>query len=111
MWIFLPGGSFVSVVEKASDVARDTLTVRARAASDLSELRAFLPSMPPIERGGGTDYAVRVVVPRAEFAAALGRMAGAIKYANFKDRVAETRGTGRARVLNTVWTIIRRLQA
>ncbi|VTU14370.1 hypothetical protein [Variovorax sp. RA8] len=110
MWIFLPGGSFVSVVQKEADVAADRLTIRSRTSTDLVELRKFMPTMGEIERGSGSDYAYRVVAPRAEFAAALARMAEAIRYTNYKDNVSATKGSGRARVLHSIWTLLLKLQ-
>lgn len=110
MWIFLPGGAFVSVVQKETDVAADRLTIRSRTATDLVELRTFMPSMGDIQRGGGSDYAFRIVATRADFVAALAKMGEAITYENYKDHVATTKGSGRARVLHSIWTLLIKLQ-
>ncbi|MGJ7483720.1 hypothetical protein ACSFA2_00585 [Variovorax sp. LT2P21] len=110
MWVFLPGGSFISVVQKVGDEAEDLLTIRARTSTDLVELRAFMPTMATIERGGGSDYGFRVVASRSDFAAALAAMSRAISYPNFKDHVKAVRGPGRSRVLQGIWGLLRRLQ-
>ena len=49
MWLITPVG-FFSIVQKPSDVAADTLTVRARVQGDLEALREqFLPGLGAIQ--------------------------------------------------------------
>ena len=110
MWLMMPTGGFVSVVCKAEDAARGTVTIRGRQRGDLAELEAFVSPLGPIEAGGGTDYGFRVVVPRAAFEAGVQAMARAVDYPSYKDHVAVTKGGGRARVYHMVWTILRKLQ-
>lgn len=108
MWIFTMIG-FFSVVQKSGD---DDLTVRARARADLEALRArHLPMMSaPIDHGG-TDYPWRAKVSHADFAAALGQLAAAIDYANFKNTVAARQGQDRSKVYSKVWSALTALEA
>lgn len=108
MWLFTTIG-FFSVVQKPGDA---DLTVRARVRADLEALRAkHLPAMTTPVDHGGTDYPWRAKVSHADFAAALGELAGAIDYANFKDAVAARQGHDRARVYSKVWSAVTQLEA
>ena len=72
MWLITPVG-FFSIVQKPSDVATDTLTVRARVRADLEALREqYLPGLGDIQESQVNDYRFRAVAPRAEVAAAIG---------------------------------------
>ena len=65
MWLITSVG-FFSIVEKPSDVAAGTLTVRARMRSDLQASKAaHLPSLRPIRESTDTDYRLRATEPRA----------------------------------------------
>ena len=89
MWMMTTFG-FFSIVEKPSDRAAGTLTVRARARADLDHLRAeILPGLGPTVDHAGTDYPYRAVAPRGEVAVALA--AGALS--------AWSQGTGRLRLV------------
>ncbi len=108
MWLFTTI-RFFSVVQKPGDT---DLTVRARVRADLDALRAkYLPAMTAPVDHGGTDYPWRANVSHAGFAAALGELAGAIDYANFKDAVAARQGHDRARVYSKVWSAVTHLEA
>lgn len=110
MWLITPIG-FFSIVRKPADVARGTVTVRARVGSDLDALRAeFLPSLGPTQERGGTDYRFRAVAPQSDVAEAAARLIGAIDYSNFKDEVARRQGHARADRYHDVWSALMPLQ-
>ena len=109
MWLITPVG--FSVVQKAGDVAADTLTVRARVRGDLDALREqYLPSLGPVQESKTNDYRFRAVAPRADVAAAMARMVNQLQYSNFKSQVAKVQGTARARLYHNVWDLLHRLQ-
>ena len=109
IWIQTRFG-FFSIVEKADDKQRGTLTIRARVKSDLEALRdKYLPDIDILE-GGGTDYAYRATAPKDMVSAALGQIVGDIRYPNFKQAVAESQGYDRADAYNDVWTVLYGLQ-
>lgn len=111
MWLITPIG-FFSVVQKASDVAADTLTIRARVQRDLLALREqYLPGLGEISESKTNDYRFRAVAPRAEVAAAMARLVDDLGYANFKDQVAKVQGKARAHLYHDVWSVLYRLQA
>jgi 8-oxo-dGTP pyrophosphatase MutT (NUDIX family) len=106
MWMMTTFG-FFSIVEKPSDRAAGTLTVRARARADLDHLRAeILPGLGPTVDHAGTDYPYRAVAPRGEVAVALANLAMKLDYANFKDAVAARQGKPRAQAYGQVWSVL-----
>jgi ADP-ribose pyrophosphatase YjhB (NUDIX family) len=110
MWLITPEG-FFSIVEKATDKASGTLTVRARVASDLEALRrGSLPELGATTKGAGTDYRYRAIAPRAAIAQALARMVEELQYSNFKSEVAKRQGPARAELYHDVWDVLYRMQ-
>ncbi len=106
MWLMTTVG-FFSVVRKEND---DDLTVRARVQEDLEDLgRRYLPTLGPIEAGGGSDYPYRARVSATAFAAAVANLVEDIDYPNFKDAVASRQGLERARAYGEVWSVLRGL--
>ena len=111
MWLITPVG-FFSIVQKPSDVAADTLTVRARVQGDLEALRKqFLPGLGPIQESKVNDYRFRAVAPRAEIAAAMASLVNQLNYQNFKNQVAKVQGSARAHLYHDVWDVLYRLQS
>lgn len=111
MWLITPIG-FFSIVQKASDVAADTLTVRARVKSDLEALRArYLPGLGTITESKTRDYRYRAVAPRAEVASAMAALVQDLKYENFKNQVAKVQGAARAHLYHDVWSTLYTLQS
>ena len=89
MWLITPVG-FFSIVQKPSDVAADTLTVRARVQGDLEALREqFLPGLGAIQESKVNDYRFRAIAPRAEIAAAMASLVNQLDYSNLKNQVAK----------------------
>lgn len=84
MWIMTTRG-FYSVVEHRDDSSK--VMVRARCKKDIDALSELLPSAEPFELQT-SDYAWRVVVPRAEWIEALTEMSKQIDYDNFKNAVS-----------------------
>jgi hypothetical protein len=100
MWIFTTIG-FYSVVQKPED---SFLTVRARVASDLDNLRKkFMPQLSSTVKGAGTDYPFRATISHVDFAAGLSKMAEAIHYDNFKSEVGKRMGRRREQAYHKVW--------
>lgn len=111
MWLITPVG-FFSIVQKPSDRAADTLTVRARVRGDLEALRdQFLPGLGRIEESKNNDYRFRAVASRSEVAAAMASLINQLDYQNFKGQVAKVQGPARANLYHHVWDVLYRLQA
>ena len=103
MWLLTTIG-FFSVVQKNDDTAIGTLTVRARAASDLDALRQhYLPTLGKTTTKAGTDYPFRAKAPAADVADAIARVIKDTTYSNFKDAVKQRQGSRRAAVYSKVW--------
>lgn len=110
MWLITSVG-FFSVVQKTSDVAADTLTVRARVRGDLEALREhYLPGLGEVQESKTNDYRFRAVAPRADVASAMASMVNQLQYSNFKSQVAKVQGTARAQLYHDVWGVLHRLQ-
>lgn len=110
MWLITPVG-FFSVAQKASDIAADTLTVRARVRGDLEALREhYLPGLGEVQESKTSDYRFRAVALRADVTAAMASMVKHLQYSNFKNQVAKVQGTARAHLYHDVWDVLHRLQ-
>ena len=110
MWLLTPVG-FFSIVQKATDAAKNTLTVRARVKGDLEALRKrYLPAMGEIAESRTNDYRFRAVVPRADVSAAMSKMIEDLDYSNFKSEVAKVQGHAREHVYHDVWSVLYKLQ-
>jgi hypothetical protein len=109
MWLLLPFG-FYSIVAKPGDRAAGLLTVRARAAADLDELRARVPALGVTVHGGGTDYPFRAQVPREALGAVLAGLVVLFDYDNFKAEVAR-HDASRAQLYHRVWAELARIPA
>lgn len=106
MWLMTSVG-FFSVVRKRGET---DLTVRARVRGDLEALEEkYLPTLGPIEAGGGSDYPYRARISSKGLADAVTRMVEDIDYSNFKDAVASRQGLERAHAYGEVWSILRKL--
>ena len=108
MWIFTTIG-FFSIVQKPRT---GVLTVRARVASDLDNLREkFMPQLSPTIEGGGTDYPFRATISHKDFGAGLSKMGEAIRYDNFKSEVGRRMGRRREQAYHKVWHDLSDLEA
>jgi hypothetical protein len=108
MWIFTTIG-FFSIVQKPRT---DFLTVRARVASDLDNLRSkFMPQLSPTTEHGGTDYPFRATISHNDFGAGLAKIGEAITYPNFKSAVGKHMGWQREQAYHKVWHDLFDLQA
>lgn len=111
MWLITPIG-FFSIVQKPSDLAADTLTVRARLRTDLEALRdQYLPGLGAITESKTNDYRYRAVAPRAEVATAMASLIQQLDYSNFKNQVATKQGSARAHLYHGVWDVLHHLQS
>lgn len=107
MWLFTTIG-FFSIVQKPGT---DHLTVRARVADDLDQLRQkYLPELSPTTKRGGTDYPCRATVSHAAFAGAVAQIIRDIDYANYKSEVAARQGQRRAHAYHAVWSAVYKLE-
>jgi len=110
MWLFTKT-FFVSIVEKPSDYRQNTLTLRARVASDLDALRVeYLPELGPTQVSERSDYRYRAVAPRDAAARAIFQAVQDIDYESFKDIVFWTQGHERVHAYHAVWSKMLRLQ-
>ena len=73
---------------------------------DLDRLGELLPHLEPWH-DPAADYAWRARIDLAEWAYALGVIAGEINYRNFKNAVRERQGEVRADVYGRVWSELR----
>jgi 8-oxo-dGTP pyrophosphatase MutT (NUDIX family) len=95
-------------VQKSGD---DHLTVRARVAADLDQLRAMhLPELSPTVYGAGTDYPCRATISHEAFGRGIVGLIQGLHYANFKDAVAATQGYGREEIYAEVWGTLLQLE-
>jgi hypothetical protein len=110
MWLITPIG-FFSIVEKPSDKAGQTLTIRARVREDLQMLqRTCLPSLGPILDQVGTDYPFRATAPKRDVSEAIAQLVSAVNYPNFKNEVAKKQGHKRAEAYHDVWADLAKLE-
>ncbi len=108
MWVFTPEG-FYSVV--TAEEFEEELQVRARDQDDLERLRrSWFPELGPTIVKPGRDYPCRAFCTREQLGEALGRMAHAIDYSNFKNAVARRHGAGRAHIYGNVWADCRAIE-
>jgi hypothetical protein len=110
MWIISPEVGFFSIVRKPEDITSGALTVRARIASDLDDLRTkFLPELSPTESTPGNDYEFRARAPQPAVARAFAALGNDISYPNVKSRVEAVQGEARAAKYHDVWAALARL--
>jgi hypothetical protein len=98
MWIFTDTG-FISAVRKPEYPG--VVTVRSRDRLSLEALAT--KAQVEIKRSPKGDYPYRVFVGDGPFIEWFLDRGGDLKYSNFKNRVAETRGKEFASALNKVW--------
>lgn len=110
MWLIFPGVGAFSIVRKPLDVARGTLTIRARVGADLDALRKYLPELSATMYDAKADYAFRAIAPREAVMAAVSALAGDIGYDDVKAEAEKLHGAERATVYHSVWAALRRLQ-
>lgn len=112
MWIFTTFG-FFSIVKKHGEAH---LTVRARVAADLDNLRTLVPELGETQATPEMDYPFRAAVSAVDLAMAssghfvgLGELVQEIDYDNFKAEVARRQGYFRAGMYSQVWSGLRNL--
>ena len=121
MWIFTRYG-FYSVVSARQGGLRHgpidptQLMVRTRRREHLEALQARFPAelaSVSIAHSTDTDYAHRIVVPKATWVRMAAALADEIDYGNFKSEVARHLGSGGAayeHALHDVWSVMYSLQ-
>jgi hypothetical protein len=103
MWLITTTG-FYSIVEKPWDRGAGTLTVRARARSDLDALRAAgLEELGEVKETTDSDYRFRAQAPRAAVSRVVQEQVNGIDYDNFKSAVKKRQGSERAHIYMGVW--------
>jgi len=105
MWLLLPIG-FFSIVRKPGD---RHLTVRARVAADLDNLRMLIPALSETLATPDADYQFRATVSPVNLAIGLGDIVQGIDYDNFKNEVSRRQGHGRAILYSRLWITLRGL--
>ena len=110
MWLITTTG-FYSIVEKPWDKKDGTLTVRARAKTDLESLRAAgLPELGDVKEDTDADYRFRAQAPKSAVARAVQTQVEGIDYDNFKTAVGKRQGKERAHTYLDVWAALRPIQ-
>ena len=100
-----------SVVQKADDIAADTLTVRARVRGDLDALREhYLPSLGEVQESKTNDYRLRAVAPRAGRGCGDGQHGEPVEVQQLQEPGRHGSGTARAHLYHDVWDVLHRLQ-
>jgi hypothetical protein len=114
MWLMHTRG-FFSVVQHRDDP--DTVLVRARVRGDLENLVNLAKTDLGVPKGAlkieepdFSDYAARIIMPRATWVALSAALAEEIDYPNFKDAVKNRQGRHRAKVYMDVWSKLLSLQ-
>lgn len=105
MWLFTTFG-FFSVVKKhgpSTGSGQADLTVRARVAADLDNLRTRVPELSETIATPDQDYPFRATVSAVDLAIGLGEVIQEIDYDNFKAEVARRQGYFRAGMYSQVW--------
>lgn len=106
MWMMTPLG-FYSVVRAH---ANGYVMVRARSKGDLENLRKRMRVTAPIITSRVADYPYRLVVRPKVWARIASQFAmEAVRYRNFKDRVADV-NPDRADLYHEVWALLRRIE-
>jgi hypothetical protein len=95
MWILTTIG-FFSVVQKRGD---SFLTVRARIASDLEDLRKkYMPELSDTVTGQGTDYPYRATISHDNFTRGMVKLMRDIRHSSFKNELSNKMGSKREKV-------------
>jgi hypothetical protein len=102
MWLFTTDGFYSAVTHRDEP---DVVLVRARVKEDAERLIAAVGHGEVLETPHG-DYAFRVLLPRATWAAYGASAANAIDYPNFKAAVAARDGAERADAYGAVWAVL-----
>jgi hypothetical protein len=101
MWLFTETG-FLSAVQK--DPSKPTLSVRARDRDSLSDLAEKFEL--EVIKTPFADYPYRVELSKEKFAQWVAGEVELINYSNFKNQVADVRGSKYAKHLGSVWSIM-----
>ena len=93
MWVMTPDGIYMPGLRPESKIPEGDhreLQVRSRRRKDLIALRDnYLPELGNPIKIRGTDYQWRAYCTRAEWGAALARMAEGIDYVKFKEQARD----------------------
>jgi hypothetical protein len=119
MWIIHPSLGAFSVV-LASDLSThlpdpDKVMVRARRTEHLQLLQERCTQLADAEilETAATDYRWRIVVEKADFASALGEIAGEIDYTNVKSCASQNKasvGSGFVAAMSRIWSALYSIQ-
>lgn len=117
MWIFTRYGFYSIACARKPDGSIDPamMMVRARRKSHLARLQFRFPKLAAAEivKTESTDYRYRLVVPKADWTAALAELAEEQSWSNFKSEAARFQGQAGARyihALHDVWSVMYRIQ-
>lgn len=88
MWIVSEIG-FFNIIQYPEDVAKGTITVKARRRQDLLSLQAFTGPA-EIEESKKADYRYRMKIPRNVAVDAIAILVNRIEYSRTKDRLRDT---------------------
>jgi predicted small integral membrane protein len=121
MWIFTRYGFFSIACATGAEGAldADTVMVRSKLDEHLLSLKARFPGTElgkaEIQSSDLTDYRYRIVLPKADWVAALAELATEQTWSNFKNetsRFSRAKKTAYAYVdaLHRIWDVMHRLQ-
>lgn len=104
MWLITTSGFLSAVASQDSDT---DLLIRVRHREDLNALmHRFKIPKNKVLAYAGSDYAFRIVIPKADFATFVAEQALAIDYSNFKSEVTKRQGIKRHDIYMQVWTAL-----
>ncbi len=111
MWTITSDGMF-SAVQHRLDA--DLVVVRARVEADAEFLAKYVSTQSGYKHDVveyvGSDYPVRVIMTKREWASYCFDAAMGIDYGNFKAHVEETQGRERELIYSRVWTVLLNLE-
>ncbi len=118
MWIFTRYGFYSIACARKPDgkIDSDTIMIRARASSHLTNLKRRFPSLEKAELVTlpSRDYRYRLIVAKAVWATIVNELAQEQEWSNFKSEAQRYQGSAGAKyvdALHDVWSRMYRLQA
>jgi hypothetical protein len=121
MWIFTKYGFFsiACANDAGGKIDPDKVMVRTRLREHLDSLKERFPKtvlgQAEIQVSEHTDYRYRIVVPKADWVAALAELATEQTWANFKTEagrfsIAKKKAHAYVDALHSIWDVMHRLQ-
>ena len=107
MWLMTTIGMFSAVAKGG----RGMITIRARAKSDLENLKHKYAhiTMSEIKETPYNDYPCRISLTKSDFVVLMAALAEDVDYSNFKGEVMKTQGYERETVYAQSWSVLHKI--